>query len=91
MWVQRVYVYFMSFFSWLFQDCRRSGANGEMDFMSAWIVSPSALPFLCLILGKIIKCHHEAIITATVAFSRPIHVQGIQLSSGNLNFIEFPL
>ncbi|XP_010788005.1 kin of IRRE-like protein 2 [Notothenia coriiceps] len=33
------------------RDCRRSGANGEMDFMSAWIVSPSALPFLCLILG----------------------------------------
>lgn len=78
-------------FSWLFQDCRRSGVSGEMDFLSAWIASRSALPFLCLIWGKRIKCHHGAIITVTVAFSspiRPTHVQAIQLSGGSLHFIE---
>ncbi|XP_034553954.1 nephrin [Notolabrus celidotus] len=31
--------------------CQRSRVSGEMDFLSAWIVSPSTLPFLCLILG----------------------------------------
>ncbi|GLD63536.1 nephrin, partial [Lates japonicus] len=28
-----------------------SGVSGEMDLLSAWIASPSALPFLCLIWG----------------------------------------
>lgn len=87
--VQDVYIsHMLFFFSWLFQDCRRSGVSGEMDYLSAWIVSLSALPFLCLIWGKRIKCHHGAIITLTVAFSSPIHVLAIQLSSGNLEFIE---
>lgn len=52
----------------------RSGVSGEMEFLSAWIVSPSTLPFLCLIWGKIVKCHHRAFITVTLAFSRPIFV-----------------
>lgn len=90
--VHRLYTVYIScrslFFPWLFQDCRRSGVSGEMDFLSAWIVSPSALPFLCLIWGKRIKCHHGAIITVTVAFSSAIRVQAIQLSSGNLDFTE---
>ncbi|CAG6015680.1 unnamed protein product [Menidia menidia] len=33
------------------QGCSRSGVSGEMEFLSAWIVSPSTLPFLCLISG----------------------------------------
>lgn len=75
------YVCFMYIFlSLLFQDCRRSGVSGEMDFLSAWIVSSSALPFLCLIWGKRIKCHFGTIIAVAVAFSSPICVQTIQLS-----------
>lgn len=60
-----------------------------MDFLSAWIVSPSALPFLCLIWGKRIKCHSGAIGTVTVAFSCTICVLAVQLSSGNSDFIEW--
>ncbi|KAF3691793.1 Nephrin Renal glomerulus-specific cell adhesion receptor Precursor [Channa argus] len=34
-----------------FQDCRRPGVSGEMEFLSAWIMSPSARLLLCLIWG----------------------------------------
>ncbi|XP_068425818.1 LOW QUALITY PROTEIN: nephrin [Clinocottus analis] len=33
------------------QDCPRLVVSVEMDFFSAWMVSPSTLPFLCLIWG----------------------------------------
>lgn len=67
-----------------FHCCSRTAKGqvsvSEMDFLSAWIVSSSALPFLCLIWGKRIKCNCGNIVADTVAFSSPIHVQTIQLS-----------
>ncbi|KAG7242165.1 hypothetical protein INR49_024211 [Caranx melampygus] len=33
------------------EDFQRSSVSGDMDLLSAWIVSHSALPFLCLIWG----------------------------------------
>lgn len=62
-----------------FEDRGCSGVPGEMAFLSAWIVSSSAVPFLFLIWGKRIKCHCETIIAATAAFSSPIHVPAMQL------------